>query len=521
MEEALFYKLLDYYHISLEEYDYLTRPLTVNDIKDPYLFKGMDEAIKICHDAIKNNKKIMVYGDYDCDGIMSCSIIVKTFQMLNKNIGYYIPSRYIDGYGITLEKARLIVEKKYDLVILCDNGIVAFEPINYLKENNVQVIVIDHHQQGDILPKADVIIHPFISNFSFIATSAGFCSFMFSYALLNKVDEYLLILGALSIISDMMPLKDFNRDLVRLASSIYQPNKFLQIDLLKENDEFDYMSMSMKMAPKINAVGRLLKTTKINELVKFLTSNDKSTILKIYKDIDSCNENRKFIASNIQLNMDDISQDIIISIYDIEEGMVGLIANKILSTYQKPTIILTYDTYDKNILRGSMRVPQGYDVINILKQCDDLLDNYGGHPFAGGLTLKKENFEKLKEKIFSICQNILPQEEKINAITINVNDINLSNCLLINSFAPFGEGFKAPILKLENIKTSFLKLSKNQKHIITKTSLTSQIVCFNIDKDLFLNNNYVDLYGTMHLYKYHNVTNVQFLINKYFLNHEE
>ncbi len=515
--EELFDKLLKYYNLTLQDYDYMTRNLSFDDVKDPFTFNGMKEAINICKESIKNDEKIIVYGDYDCDGIMSTSIITKAFLKLNKKIDYYVPSRYLDGYGLSLSKAQTLVDKHYDLVILCDNGISALEASKLLKDNNIKVIIIDHHLVADKLPNADAIIHPSVSNFSSITTSAGFCSFMFSYALLGSIDPYLLILGAISVISDMMPLKDFNRDIVRLATSTYKEHTYLSLDLLKENDNFDYLSMSMKIAPKINAVGRLLKTNRINDLIKYFISDDKETILKIYQMIEICNENRKSISADIDINLDDINDDVIISIYDIEEGMIGLLANKILNTYHKPTIILTYDSNDNNILKGSMRASDNYDVVDILKKCDDLLENYGGHTFAGGLTLKKENFDKFKVKINEICKTIPKVEQKIKAIDININDINLINCRLIDTFSPFGEDFKAPILKLEHVKTSSLTLSRNKKHIVTNISLNSQIVGFNIDVSNFNEHTFIDLYGTMALHTFYNKISVQFLIDKYFL----
>lgn len=516
--DTLFEKLLSYYNLSLSDYDYLTRELSLSDIKDPYSFKDMDKVFDIVNYSLANDEKIMIYGDYDCDGIMATSILVKMFSYLNKDVGYYIPSRYIDGYGINIQRAKQIIEKGYKLVILCDNGIVANEEIKYLKDNNIKVIIIDHHKPGDVLPDADAIIHPSVSNFSQIATSAGFCSFMVSYAILKKIDIYLLILGAISIISDMMPLKDFNRDIVRLASSLYENNKYYALDLLKENDVFNYLCIQMKMAPKINAVGRLLKTNKINCLIKFLTSDDKDLIKQIYKDIYSINEQRKFISKNISIDESDTDSSAIVSIYDIEEGMVGLLANKVLNIYHKPTIIFTYDSNDSTILRGSIRVDEGYDAIELLKNVENLLINYGGHAFAGGVTIKKDKYNEFKEKIISICQKNIQIQKPFKSIEISISDINLSLCRLVESFSPFGEEFKPPIFKICNVSKSFLQLNKTRKHIITNLSIFSQIVAFNIDDDFFKNGSMVDLYGTISLHNYHGTSRVQFLVNKYFNN---
>lgn len=512
-------KVLSYYNLTEQDYLYLTRPLDYSSLKDPFKFNGMKEAIDIVKESLKNEDKIMVYGDYDADGITSTSIIVKTFKILNKQVGYYIPSRYIDGYGINKKRANEIIEKGYKLVILVDNGICAIEEIKLLKENNIKVIVIDHHESLDSLPIADAIIHPQISNFSDIKTSAGFCSFMFSYALLEKVEPYLLILGAISVISDMMPLIEFNRDIVRLASNIYQNNNFYNINLLKEDNDFDYLSIGLKISPKINAVGRIIKTTAINNLVKFFTIDDNKEIFALYKWIEDVNNKRKEMTNKfpLDISLQEASQEGIIKIYDIDEGINGIIANRIIQAYEIPTIVLTKDSNDDNILKGSMRARSPFNVVDCLNELSSYLLTFGGHALAGGLSLKINNYEPFKEAFLSYCKNkptyIVSKKDK--SIEIPLSELTLENYKILMTLQPFGQGFEAPLFLIEKIKTKALTFLYNKPHIISKVSLNSAIAGFNIDKEDFLKEAYVDLYGKFSLNKYKDNVTLQFVIDYY------
>ena len=197
MKDTLFERLLKHYKIDEQGYKDLIAPVTIDSFAAGHEFKDMDKAVALTKEAIANKDKIFIYGDYDADGIMSTSIVVKSLLTLGLVPLFYIPNRYNDGYGITLTKAQEIVSKGVKLVITVDNGISANEPIAYLKEQGVKVLVIDHHTVPEVVPNADVIIHPSYSEFGETATSAGFVSFMFSWALLGYFDKYLSIFAVL------------------------------------------------------------------------------------------------------------------------------------------------------------------------------------------------------------------------------------------------------------------------------------------------------------------------------------
>ncbi len=514
--EELFNQLLDYYSLSMEEYDYITRPLSFSDIHDPYEFKGMLEAINIVKLAIKNKDKIIVFGDYDCDGMMATSIVAKSFIDINYPIDYYIPSRYLNGYGFNLDKAKEYIHKGYKLIITVDNGITANEAIDYCIENGVKVIIIDHHEQGDVLPQANAIIHPQVSEFSNIKTSAGFCSFMFSIALLKRINPYLLTLGAISVISDMMPLKEFNRDIVRLATSLYRNGEYYNIDLLREDDEFNYQSIGMRIAPKINAIGRLVKDEEINNLIPFFINEDKTLLSKLYFWINENNENRKSISQNndIKIDEEDLNKDGIVILTHLEEGMLGIMANKLLNIYKKPVVVLTYSSLDNSILQGSCRALEGFNIVKCFEDLNDILINAGGHALAGGLSLKESDYKEFKRRFIEACTSHPPMENKEKTIELNIQDVNLSTYRLIETFSPFGEEWKSPILSLKHLKTSTFMYSKNSEHILTPIGQSAKLVGFNMARKDISKYPYIDVTGNISYYVYKGYGTVQFLIKK-------
>ena len=246
--KSLFDRLLDYYHISKDDYALLTMEVTKDNFASGHEFIDMDNCVRVVKEAVDNKKKIFIYGDYDADGIMSVSILVKMFKMINYPVSYHIPNRYTDGYGLNLQRSQEIVDNGFDLLITVDNGITAFEGIEYAKNHGLQVLVFDHHQPSDTLPMADYILHPSVSKFGDTATSAGFVTFMFAKSYLGYFDNYLATLASISLVSDMMPLVSYNRNLLRLMIKEYQNHPFFNIDLLKEKEVFNEYNIGMKIA---------------------------------------------------------------------------------------------------------------------------------------------------------------------------------------------------------------------------------------------------------------------------------
>ena len=513
--EDLFQRLLDYYQISEDDYRSLTMDVNEDNFYLGHAFKDMDKCVEVVKEAVKNHKKIFIYGDYDADGIMSVSILVKMFAYLNYPVSYQIPNRYIDGYGLTLKRSQEIVENGYDLLITVDNGVTAFEGIKYAKEHGLTVLIFDHHQPDEVLPKADYILHPVISEFGDVATSAGFVTMMFSMNYLGRLDRYLATLAAISLVSDMMPLVSYNRNLLRLVIKMYQEQGYECIDLLKDKDSFNEASIGMKIAPKINAIGRLIDDSKyLSRTVEFFTSDNRELLLNYNNWINEVNNERKEMTKEAVENCKDVdvSREAIVVVIEQKEGVIGLIANNFVKKYCKPTIVFALDQSGE-CYKGSCRAPKGFNVVDTFNHMGDLLQACGGHAMAGGCTIKKEDLKAFKEKFIELAKGskIEPDEEQI--IPLFINDISYDNYLLVESFSPFGENWPAPRFKLSRIKVSSLMYSRDGQHILTSIGNSSRLTGFYFSRDKMSQYQYIDLIGTLRLSTYFNKTTVEFLIS--------
>lgn len=506
----LFHKLLDYYQISLDDYNYITRDVDLSSFYGEHHFISGDDTVKVVKKAMEDNDKIIIYGDYDADGIMGCSIVVKLFKMLNYEVSYYIPNRYLDGYGINLEKAKDYVSNGYNLVITVDNGISAFEAISYLKSHNVKVVVLDHHEMQEKLPNADGIMHPIISKFGVTPSSGAFTALFFSIYMLGYVDKYLATLAAISLITDMMPLRSYNRDLFRAVTASYKKQEFLAIDLLLEGNKFDYNSVGMTLGPRINALGRVINDTSINQIVKYFVSDDRDFILNYVSEIIKVNNSRKELTLNALNNIEIKDEKYVIEVLDIKEGLIGLVAGHISNKYNIPAIILTSN--DDLTYKASARSPEGFNIFDAFKQLKDLLITFGGHAQAGGFSIEKKNLEQFKISFAKYYESHPLTKVEKKSIDISINDINKDNLFLINTFAPFGETWKAPKLKLSHIRVDSLHNSKNGNAIRTPIGYSTFILGFNMNKDTFSGLNYISCIGSLRESEFMGRSNVEYII---------
>lgn len=491
-------KVLNYFNIDKEEYEYLTR--SINDLTLPSFdnFQGMNNANEIIKKSILNGEKIVIYGDYDCDGVMATSILVKCFQILDVKVGYYIPSRYIDGYGLNEKRVHDFYEKGYKLIITVDNGIAQFDAIKKAYELGMRVIVTDHHEMQETLPDAEVVLHPLVSNYGEVVCCGAYVAFMLASKLLNRYDEYLLSLASIATISDMMQLKLYNRDIVRLGINIMNKNKYRNITLLTDNDTIDENTIGMKIAPKINAIGRMVENTSVNVLVEFMTTNNIERLEYLANFINEINEKRKILTKDTASNVEiDPKKESIVLVTDLKEGIIGLLANNLLNKYKKPTIILTKDAHDESILKGSARSKKGLAINEFLLANKDILITSGGHEQAGGLSLYMKDLDAFIYRFEEYAKEHPFLEEKEDYLEISITDINEDNYKFLRSLAPFGEGFKLPLLKISDIKVSSLAYSKSRQHILYPLSVNQKIVGFNYSKELLSNYDYIDIYGEL------------------------
>lgn len=513
MTNTFFDKLLDYYHISQDEYEELQKEQTLETFSLGHSFKDISKTKDIVLNAIKNKKRILIYGDYDADGIMGASILVKMFQYLNYEVKYYIPSRYIDGYGLTIEKSEKCIGK-FDLVITVDNGITANEAIDILKKNNIEVVVIDHHTVQLPLPNADAIVHPEVSKYGDIATSGAYSAFMFSREVLGYYDKYLATLASISLISDMMPLKEYNRKLLKAVFKDYIDNEFIQISLLAEHKTLDEKVIGLSIAPKINAIGRIIEDKSVNNTVKYFVSDDKEFILTYFDYMTRINEERKNITKEVSNTLlTSLDETAMVSKVDVKEGIIGLIAGNISNKLKKPAIVFAKDK-DGN-LKASARSVEGFNIVDAFKSLDKYMLAYGGHALAGGCSIKESDFESFKQDFVNLVNSSDIHVEEKPSIDISINDITLENYQIYRSFAPFGEAWKAPLLSIKHIKTDALLYSKSGEHILTKIGTNSKLVGFNISKDSLYRIPYIDTNGTLDTSTFKNLVTVEFHISEY------
>ena len=245
----------------------------------------------------------------------------------------------------------------------------------------------------------------------------------FAKAMLGRFEPYLSVLAAISLISDMMPLIDYNRDFLRLVIANYQDHLYPSIDLLKENEPFNEVTIGMKIAPKLNAVGRLIDNDlDLRKTIEFLTSDDPELILNYNSWINSVNTERKDVTKNASENSKevDISEAAIVAIVPEKEGVIGLIANSFLKKYHKPTIIFALDQTGE-YYKGSCRAPKGFNVVDAFKKLDDLMETSGGHSMAGGCTIKKQNFDAFKDRFIALATQTIIEEEVEEIIPLYLN----------------------------------------------------------------------------------------------------
>ena len=525
-------KVLDYYQLSIEEFLDIVKEPSESIFDFAYSSPLFIKAKEIILDSILKHEKIMIYGDYDCDGITSTSIILNTLYYLNnqslKNISFFIPSRVDDGYGLNLTNAQKIIEDKYKLVILVDNGITLKNEIAYLKEHGLKVIIIDHHEINDVkLPTPDVLIHyKYISELASQNISAGGLSFLVSICLLDKIDYYLLSLGALSIISDVMPMKDFNHKFVKLALNILNANKnsrFHQLikEVFDKNGKTYNLStisedeLSLYIIPKINSAGRLPTKELLKEAVNTFFVNNLEFDKSFEKIINIDTQRKDILNTYLEAHKIDNfnSSYLFIVEKEIEEGLIGLLANRYLEQYQVPTIILTYNK-NTNQYKGSMRSKKEISVIDFLNSSSELLSHYGGHENAGGFDIKEENIPLFESKFKTYLELNKTQELVVRYFELDKIDISKHTYLILKSLKPFGNLFEKPKLKLLNVSPKNLNKSKDGKHLLAKISDEGTIVYFNFPIEL-LSYDEVNLIGTLKKNVFYSKISYQFLALDY------
>lgn len=440
---------------------------------DPYLLKDMDKAVQRIKAAIANDENILIFGDYDADGVSSTTVLMETLNRLGANVDFYIPNRFTEGYGPNEGAFRFAKDNGTDLIITVDTGISALNEAKVACELGMDYIVTDHHEPGPELPQALAIIHPKLTDSEYPCKDlAGVgVAFKLAHALLGELPEDLLEIAAIGTIADLVPLKDENRLIaargIQLLRKTKRPGlqalfKKASIELNTINEE----SVGFGIAPRINAAGRLGDA---DPAVELLLTRDADIAEHIAEEIDLLNKERQAIVAEIAKDaikqveekypIEDNSV-IVVGDYGWNAGVIGIVASKLVEKYYRPAIVLSYD-HEKGLAKGSARSIAGFDLYHNLSTCRDILPHFGGHPMAAGMTLKLEDVDDLRNRLNSLANEVLTEEDLIPITdidaSITLGEANLESIMEMGKLAPFGMGNPKPRVLLENLSLNTLK----------------------------------------------------------------
>lgn len=457
-------------------------------LHDPFLMPGMDRAVERLNKALGSKERILVYGDYDVDGTTAVALVYKYIRNFYSNIDYYIPTRDDEGYGISNAVIDMAAEQGVKLIIILDCGIKANAEIAYARSLGIDFIICDHHVPDEELPDAVAILNPKLEGSTYPCSHLSGCGvgfkFMQAFAMSNALApadlEGMLDLVAVSIAADLVPMVDENRvmtyhGLRRLNSN---PNLGLRAIIRicgLVGKEITISDVIFKIGPRINASGRMQSG---REAVELLVARDSTDALHRARAIDQYNRDRKELDKRITEEANDIisqrgeaeadKKALVIYNKNWHRGIIGIVASRLTELYYKPSVVLTLSN---GLATGSSRSVQGFDVYRAVESARDLLENFGGHTYAVGLSLKEENIPEFSRRFEEyVAKNILPSQRQplleIDAV-ITFSEITPAFFAMLNRFNPFGPGNQKPVFCTRNVKdfgTSKL-VGRHSEHI--------------------------------------------------------
>lgn len=433
-------------------------------LHDPFLMKDMNIAVNRISTAIKKNERILVYGDYDVDGTTAVALMYSFLKEQYSNVEYYIPDRYKEGYGVSFEGLDFAYQRNCKVVITLDCGIKAVEKVKYAHTKGLDIIICDHHYPGDEIPKAHAVLDPKQPFCSYPYKELSGCGVGFkliqAYSRVHgipfeKIAHY-LDLVAVSIASDIVPITGENRvlayfGLLKLNDS---PRMGLK-ELIRESEVTKALTIEdvvFKIGPRINAAGRMETGSKVVEL---LISNDARIATEISKVINNFNTERRTVdrvitTEALRMISDDpasVNARTTVLYNPVwKKGVIGIVASRLIETYYRPTVILTESN---GLATGSARSVPGYDLYQAIEACSSLLESFGGHMYAAGLTLKKENIRPFMDQFERYVKTTITDEQLVPRIFIDTelpfSEINDTFFKVMNQFQPFGPENMSPV----------------------------------------------------------------------------
>jgi single-stranded-DNA-specific exonuclease len=457
---------------------------SLKDLHNPYLMKDMDKAVQRIESALNNNENILVFGDYDVDGTTAVALMASYLKTRTTQVATYIPDRYTEGYGISYAGIDFADNNNFSLIIALDCGIKAIDKVEYAKQKGIDFIICDHHRPSDQIPDAVAVLDPKRPDCDYPYKELCGCGvgFKLVQALaenqgqsLEDLIEYLDLL-ATAIGADIVPVTGENRTLAYFGLQVINKNPrpgFKAIIQQIKKEELNITDVVFIIAPRINAAGRMKHG---NHAVTLLMEQDYNEAIKFAIDIEMFNADRKeadqVITQEALLQIEEHQEQERLTTVVYNEswhkGVIGIVASRLTETYYRPTIVFT-KSGDK--LAASARSVSGFDVYNAIDACSELIEQFGGHKYAAGLTIKKENYESFKQAFEdtvskTIDRNLLTPEIKIDA-QINLTDITPKFYRILKQFAPFGPGNMIPVFMTTHLRdTGYGKcVGEDDKHL--------------------------------------------------------
>lgn len=463
---------------SYEDIDQMLNSKTVTH--DTARLSDIQRATDRIQQAIKAEEPILVYGDYDADGVTSTTILVQTLKKLGAVVGWYIPNRFSEGYGPSEVAFKNAYDEGVKLIITVDNGIQGHHEIDMVQQLGVDVIVTDHHEMGDTLPNAYAIIHPMHPDYDYpfqYLCGAG-VALKLAQHLLDDIPDYFWVYAMIGTIADLVPMRDENRSIVRKGLKLINHDMPVALKALLNEANYDDVvneeTIGFTIGPRLNAVGRLDDASLAAEL---LMTNDEDEAQFLAEQVEHFNQERKAIVQAVteeamimaQAQVAEGQRFLVLYQEDWHEGILGIVASRIVESYQRPTMILNID-HEKQHAKGSARSISQISMFELLSTQGDLIDKFGGHHAAAGLTLPIENVESLKQALNEVMKNqykedVLQPEKYIDA-AVALDSVTVENIASLERLRPFGMQFERPLFQLNHLTIQQARaIGQQQNHL--------------------------------------------------------
>lgn len=516
---------------TLQEVELFLNP-TRNDFHDPFLMPDMDKAVERILKAIKNQEKVIIYGDYDVDGITSITVLKKFLAERGLNVGEYTPNRLDEGYGLNKKAIKTIQEQGYTLMITVDCGISGNEEIAYSMELGMEIIVTDHHEPGEEIPNCIAVVDAKRKDNKYPFNQLAGVGVVFkliqaiSIKLGLDAKEYLKYLDIVCVgtISDIVPLVDENRVIAKLGLKLIPMTKNVGLRTLIKSagyQNIDSNSISFGIAPRINACGRMGAQ---EEALKLFLTNEQEEANKITEVLNEYNLERqqteKTIFEQAIEQIEKTEKDkpcIVLGQEGWHHGVIGIVSSKVTDLYFKPSILICFEGEEG---KGSGRSIPGFDLHEALMNCSTHIEKFGGHSMAVGINVKRKNFEKFKRDFQEYAQShgisdIIPVI-KIDEET-SLKEINLQTVKDLSLLEPYGEANKEPLFMIKNLKILAIRTLSEGKHLKLKLGQDSYIIDaigFGIGElaENYLIGDKLDVIGRLEINKFNETEQVQLVI---------